>query len=122
VLATEGVKLSNIEGSNKTEGLMDEKPKHLRAQAAMDVQSSIVDLSHGFASGGQHSDMSPSALISVEWNIALVSGEVFAGTATLPAIGSIATESARTSVDMVRANRMGIMCSAISNVTRKGVK
>jgi len=54
--------------------------------------------------------------------MALMSGAGFAGKRALPAIGSIATESATTKANMVCANRMGIVCNAISNFARIGVK
>ena len=91
--------LETYDGNRKGEEEVVERPRHVNAHVAIEPQSAI-DLSQGLALG-QQSDISSPADMSPESDIALISGD-FAGNAMLPAIGSIATEIAIRSANIVR--------------------
>jgi hypothetical protein len=75
------------------------KLQHLSAQAAMDVQSSIVR-SHGLPWSGQQSCIGSETDISLD----------FVFNVAPPATGSIATETATTTANMVRPMPMDQLC------------
>jgi hypothetical protein len=83
--------LAALEGNTMLEHDVSAKLKHFRAQAAIEAQSPMA-LSQGLVMGGQQSDMSSIADISVDWT---------ATRAPAPA-GSIATDRAIRSARMVR--------------------
>jgi hypothetical protein len=96
------VGLAATTGNATIDNETSENPKHLRAQAAIDPQSSA--LLHGFALGGQQSGM------SVVADISPVCAD--AKTAPAPAAGSTATDRAISSARMVRPRCMSQLFGA----------
>ena len=80
---------ARISGTIRIEDEVPEKLKHLSAHAAMDVQSSMA--LHGMAAGGQQSCIGSEIDISVD-----------ARAAAPAVIGSIATDTAMKTANMVR--------------------
>jgi hypothetical protein len=98
-VTSNGTVLAEIGGSTSSEKKGPVKLQHLSAQAAMDVQSSIV-WSHGLSWSGQQSRIGSETDISLD----------FVFKVTPPATGSIATETATVTANMVRPMPMDQLC------------